>query len=71
MSACLSFALFVLSVSVDTLTCLRLSPQLLGFIYACYVISVITEEEDSCEYLLSSPIVPVCLVGSSSAGVEG
>uniref|UniRef100_A0A673JPH6 Sodium/potassium-transporting ATPase subunit beta-1-interacting protein n=1 Tax=Sinocyclocheilus rhinocerous TaxID=307959 RepID=A0A673JPH6_9TELE len=39
--------------------------SLLGFIYACYVISVITEEEDSCEYLLLYPIVPICLVGSN------
>lgn len=25
--------------------------QLLGFVYACYVVSAITEEEDSCEWL--------------------
>ena len=25
--------------------------QLLGFVYACYVVSAITEEEDSCELL--------------------
>lgn len=27
--------------------------QLVGFVYACYVVSVFTEEEDSCKYLLA------------------
>lgn len=50
------------SLSQCTLICFFLSPQLLGFIYACYVISVITEEEDSCKYLsLSSYLLVLSL----------
>lgn len=32
-------------------SCLLVCSQLLGFVYACYVVSAITEEEDSCESL--------------------
>lgn len=35
----------------SNLCCLLVCPQLLGFVYACYVVSAITEEEDSCESL--------------------
>lgn len=32
-------------------SCFPVCSQLLGFVYACYVVSAITEEEDSCEWL--------------------
>lgn len=35
----------------SNLSCLLVCSQLLGFVYACYVVSAITEEEDSCELL--------------------
>jgi len=35
--------------------------QLVGFVYACYVVSVFTEEEDSCKYLSTDPLAKVVL----------
>lgn len=39
------------SISVESNLFLFVCSQLLGFVYACYVVSAITEEEDSCELL--------------------
>uniref|UniRef100_A0A4W5K1P5 Sodium/potassium-transporting ATPase subunit beta-1-interacting protein n=1 Tax=Hucho hucho TaxID=62062 RepID=A0A4W5K1P5_9TELE len=36
---------------------LQILLALVGFIYACYVVKLISEEEDSCEYCLSTNIV--------------
>lgn len=41
---------YFLCLGTNTLFSFLVFPQLVGFVYACYVISVFMEEEDSCKY---------------------
>uniref|UniRef100_A0A803VQ65 Sodium/potassium-transporting ATPase subunit beta-1-interacting protein n=1 Tax=Ficedula albicollis TaxID=59894 RepID=A0A803VQ65_FICAL len=42
---------------------------LVGFVYACYVVSVFTEEEDSCKYLSTDPLAKVLVTFISLSDV--
>lgn len=66
-----------LNLNIDTLIstvdysnqcCFLFSSQLAGFIYACYVVKLISEEEDSCEYIFITESW-VCYCSSFNEGL--